>query len=435
MAIVRRYSPPFQSPAPRPGADDIGRAVKGLVSVELQRTSEISFAVESFGCDGKKVLSLLRDLPCETTGRLVVAGTKNGMPFSLNSDLPRGLDSAIRGSGGTMRTVASGAAFRTTETVLYDNFGNYWALSGETAIYRGETPPLYSGDGVTPALCVQVPRIRPYELRWEYIQSGGDPEVNQAAYLRAGCGWQGDSDPSPLIAFPVAYPYVPPSNYWRIEQWIPDETTPPTGGEYAAAWPTSKRRVEVEWYPGRSDTPHDWDAVTENSIDVIVSKYLADPPWRVLMNWSTRPLLEHISTGGLNDEIGLIICVEKDLVNSPFNSRIAMRGRSTGTLAPGYETVSLPVSGRVMFTPDVTEGWLMQTGVVTAEACSLRRFRSRATSTDPYGSALTELDALTVTLPAAHAHDWTEPVWFRVGRVTQYFGTNPLLTPRLPLWG
>jgi len=443
MPIVRRYSPPFQVPAPRPGAEDVGRAVKGLVNVEIKRTSEVSFAVESFGCDGKPVLSLLRDLPCESTdGKLTVAGTKNGMPFSLNSDLPRGLGSAIRGSGGSLRKVASGAIFRTHEWVLYDNFGNYWSLdelTGGEPTYRGETPPLYAGDGVTPALCVQAPGIRPYEKRWEYILSGGDPEVSNVAYLLAGAGWQDDADPAPVIAYPVAYPYVEPTDYWRVEQWIPDETTPPPGGNTAGAWPTSLRRVECEWYPGFAYPPHDYDGVTENSIDIIVSKYPAVPPWTVYMNRFTRPLVEHISTGGSTDEMDFIICNERRIKPAPANVyRVALREKLTGTLIGSTSSVPPSTSSeKVMFTPNKSEGWLRQLGTYTGtgpKVSTLHQLRSRATSTDNFGTALTDLGTLPVTLPAAFAHDWTEPVWFRVGKVTTYFGTSPTLTPLLPRW-
>lgn len=437
MPIRRGYTPPFQTAAPKLGADDMGRTVKGLVNVEIQRTNEISFAVESFGCDGKPVLSMLRDLPCEATGKLVVAGTKNGMPFKLNSDLPRGIGSAIRGSGGAMRTVSSGAAYRISEWVIYDNVGNYWSLdelTGGEPTYRGETPIELDANETTPAVCTQRPRIRPYEKRWEYPECGGDPEVCQPAYLKAGCGWQEDTG-SPIIAFPVAGPpYVAPSSYHLIQQWVPDETTPPPGASGAAAWPDTKRRLDVEWYPALSDEPHDWDAVTENSMDIIVSKYPVLPPWRVSMNQFTRPLVEHISTGGLNDELHWIICVERNMIAAPYQQRIALRGRSTTTLVSGAVDVTLAVSGLVMFTPDVSEGWLMETGAISGSSTILRRFRSRASSADPYGSALTELDSLTVTLPEAHAHDWTEPVWFRVGKVTRLLGTTPTVTPRLPLW-
>ena len=76
----------------------------------------------------------------------------------------------------------------------------------------------------------------------------------------------------------------------------------------------------------------------------------------------------------------------------------------------------------------------MQTGDIVGTDATLRRFRSRATSTDAWGSSLTELDPVVVTLPAEPAHGWTDPVFFRVGKVTRYLGTTPYLTPRLPLW-
>ena len=438
MPIRRRYSPPFQTAAPQLGADDMGRTVKGLVSVELARSSEISFAVESFGCDGKPVLSLMHDLPCEADGKLVMAGTKNGMPFKLNADLPRSIGSAIRGSGGAMRTVSAGGAFRTTEWVLYDNFGNAWTLDGGTATYRGETPLEANGDG-TPAICTQAPRCRPYEKRWEYIELAGDPPANQVKYRFAGCGWIFDPDPSPVIAYPVAYPYALPSDYYRVEQWIPDETTPPAGGDKAGAWPTSLRHVEVEWYPGRTDLPFDWRADTTNSIDVIVAKYLDDDSgnwWsKVYMNRWHRPLLEHISVGGVAGEDIFLVCVEKDLIHYPFNSRIALRRGQSGALLGTIAGVTLPEAGRVFFTPDTAEGWFMQTGEVTGDTVTLRRLRSRAASTDPFGSALTELASVTVTLPADAAHAWeTEPVFFRVGKITTLLGRTPYLIPRLPLW-
>lgn len=439
--IRRGYSPPFQSAAPKLGADDMGRTVKGLVNVEIQRSNEVSFAVESFGCDGKPVLSMLRDLPCEATGKLVVAGTKNGMPFKLNSDLPRGIGSAIRGSGGAMRTVSSGAAYRVSEWVLYDNAGNYWSLdelTGGAPTYRGETPVEANSNVTTPALCTQNPRVRPYEKRWEYVDVAGDGGVPQIKYFWGGAGWIDENAADPVILFPVSIPYVLPSEYRRIEQWIPDETTPPTGGHKAGAWPDSLRHVECEWYPPRTDLPLDWAAVTDNSTDVIVSKYHDTDSgnwWRkVYLNRWTRPLLEHLSIGGRNDEIGMVICVEKDLVNYPFVDRVALRRRYTGELY-GTTNITTPVvDGRVMFTPDKGEGWLMQTGDIVGTDATLRRFRSRATSTDAWGSSLTELDPVVVTLPAEPAHGWTDPVFFRVGKVTRYLGTTPYLTPRLPLW-
>lgn len=436
--IRRSYSPPFQARAPRPGADDLGRTVKGLVSVELARSTEISFALESFGCDGKPVLSLLRGLPCEATGKLTVAGTKNGMPFSLNSDLPRGLGSAIRGSGGTLRQIGSSAAFKTLEWVLYDNFGNHWSLdvlTGGKPTYLGETPPLAAGDGVTPAVCTQSPWIRPYELRWEYIGEGGDPVVIQPMYLVAGAGWISDDSNSPVIVYPVDFPYSPPSEYYRIEQWIPDEVSPPPGGSFAAAWPGSKRHVDVEWYPARIDTPHDWDSQTENSVDVIVSKYPTEPPWRIYMNRLTRPLIEHISTGGSAEEMGLVICVEKKVLSSPYPSRIVLRGRNTGELKGSPIAYTARSDSRHMFTPYKGEGWILQTGAVTSSTVTLRKFQSRATSTDDFGSALTWMGNFNVTLPAGAAHSWdSEPVWLRVGQVSRYFGSNPFLWPRLPRW-
>lgn len=435
MPIRRGYSPPFQAAAPKLGADDMGRYVKGLVNVEIQRTNEVSFAVESFGCDGKPVLSLMHDLPCEAEGTLVVAGTKNGMPFKLNSDLPRGIGSAIRGSGGSLRRVSGGVSMKTSEWVIYDNFGNYWSLdelTGGNPTYRGATPPLSAGDGLTPALCVQVPGIRPYELRWEYVLTGGDPEVNKPAYLPGGAGWQPD-DGSPVIVSPVTYPYVAPDHYWRIEQWIPDETTPPTGADMAGAWPDSKRRVDCLWYPGRVDVPHDWDSVTENSIDIVVSKYPTEAPWLVHINQWTRPLLEHISTGATADEMTFVVCVEKDIIAAPYLSRVVLRGKNTGELI-GSLGFTARSDGRHMLTPDKDEGWMLQTGVISTDTVRLRRLRSRASSTDDFGTTLSAKASLYVTLPSSPAAAWSEPVWFRVGRVTSYFGRSPRLHPRLPRW-
>lgn len=431
--ISRRYSPPFQAASPKPGMDSAGREIKGLVSVEVARSNEISFALESFGCDGKPVLSLLRDLPCETTGRLTVAGTKNGMPFALNSDLPRGLGSAIRGSGGTLRQVTSGAVFRTTEWVLYDSVGNYWSLdelTGGAPTYRGETP-----DGT---LCVQAPRIRPYELRWELPVSGGDPEVTQIEYRPAGCGWIYEASASPVIAYPVGTPpYDTPADYWRIGQWIPDETTPPPGGSTAGAWPSSHRHVECEWYPPLTDSPSDWSAVAENSIDVIVSKYYDDAygTWskRVYLNRWTRPLVEHISVGGVAGEDIFLICHEVDMLNSPHPTRVALRRGQSGELIDSVSESTY--TSRVMFTPDKTEGWLMQTGDIDGTSVTLRRFRSRETSTDNYGTALVERSPIVVTIPASPAHDWpAEPVWFRAGRLITVAGSPARVAPLLPRW-
>lgn len=440
--IRRSYSPPFQAASPQPGMGDAGRAVKGLVTTEIARSTEISFALESFGCDGKPVLSLLRDLPCETTGKLTVAGTKNGMPFALNSDLPRGLGSAIRGAGGGLRQVSSTRSFRAAEWVLYDSVGNYWSLdelTGGAPTYRGETPRELNSNVTAPALCVQNPRIRPYEKRWELETEGGDPPAKAIEYRWAGCGWIHDPSSSPVIAYPVAFPYAVPSDYWRIEQWIPDETTPPPGGATAGAWPSSHRHVECEWYPARTDTPFDWRDEPENSIDVIVSKYLNPDSgvwWsNVYMNRWTRPLLEHISVGAIPGEDIFLICVEKDLVHFPFGMRVALRRSYGGELLGSAVISALPEVGRVMFTPNKGEGWLMQTGAISGATVTLRQFRSRATTTADFGSALSECDPVFVTLPDEPAHPWTaDPVWFRVGRVTRILGGTPTLSPRLPLW-
>lgn len=438
MPIVRRYSPPFQAAAPRPGADNVGAAVKGLISVEVARTNEISFAVESFGCDGKPVLSMLRGLPCESTGNLVVAGTKNGMPFKLNGDLPRTLGSAIRGAGGSLRTVAAGTSLRTTEWVIYDNVGNCWSLdelTGGKPTYIGETPPEIGGDGVTPTLCVQAPGIRPYEKRWEYVNPSGEGGDPQAQYYWAGAGWQDDAG-SPVIAWPIAYPYADPSEYRVIEQWVPDETTPPTGGELAAGWPGMVRRVDVEWYPGAAGQPHDWDAETDNSCDEIVSKYPAVPPWTVHMNRWTRPLIEHISTGGITGEMPFIVAIEHELVPGT-GYRLAMRRKNTGelinSLAFGPLVTTDPRTG---LTPYKGEGWIRQGGGYTGtpKTATVYRINSRASSTDNYGTALTYLGVLNITLPADAAYDWAEPVWFRVGRIIRALGSTPRIAPLLPRW-
>lgn len=441
MPITRRYSPPFQASGPRPGAQDAGATIKGLISVEVARTNEVSFAVESFGCDGKPVLSMLRGLPCETSGDLVVAGTKNGMPFKLNGDLPRTLGSAIRGAGGALRTVTGGTSLRTMEWVLYDSVGNCWSLddlTGGNPTYLGETPAL-AGEA-EPAVCEQAPFIRPYELRWEYINAGGDPPSRNVRFYPAGAGWIKDSDPSPVIAWPVAYPYAAPTNYFRIEQWIPDETEAPPGGAYAGAWPGSKWMGECTWYPGSPTSPNALRSDTENSIDVVVSKYAGlDPgdPYgtTVWMNRWTRPLLEHISVGGTAAEALLLICVEKDLRHSPYLSRVSLYRRSTGALLATSANFAPAVVGRDMFTPDVPEGWLYQTAAVTDDTITIRRFRSRASSTDAYGSALTEAASIDVTIPATAAHPWgADPVWFRVGRIIRYLSTTPRLAPLLPRW-
>lgn len=439
MAIRRSYSPPFLAPSPQPGADDMGRAVKGLVSVEVNRSNEISFAVESFGCDGKPVLSLLRDLPCDSTGDLVVAGTKNGMPFKLGSELPRSLGSAIRGAGGTLRRVDAGAGLRTREWVIYDNFGNHWSLdvliSGRPT-YLGETPREINSNDSTPALCTQAPRIRPYELRWEYANpagEGGDPQVQ---YYWGGAGWSEDVfGASPVLASPVAYPYVTPASYYRVEQWIPDETTAPAGGELAGAWPTSKRRVTCQWYPGAVDEPHDYDAETGNSCDVIVSKYPATAPWKVEMNEWTRPSLEHISTGGRAEEAEFVICVERNLLTPPYSRRIALRGRNTGTLLATTGT-GVPADDRAMFTPMVGEGWLRQTGIITGgDSVQVLWFKSRASTVAAWGSSLTYAGQRNMVLPSDAAHPWTsEPVWFRVGRVHRTLGSPDVVAPLLPRW-
>jgi len=439
MPITRRYSPPFQAPAPKPGADDMGRAIKGLVSVEIQRTSEVSFAVESFGCDGKPVLSFLRGLPCETSGTLAVAGTKNGMPFKLGAELPRGLGSAIRGSGGSLRQVSSSTAMRSAEWVIYDNFGNYWSLdelTGFAPTYRGETPPEVGGDGTTPALCTQDPWIRPYELRTEYIGGTGDPVVYQVWYRWGGAGWIEDDSASPVVTYPVAEPYELPDNYSIIDQWIPDETTPPAGGEMAGGWPGMKRHVDIGWSLTHPTPPHDWDSYTENSVDVIVSKYPASAPWRVYMNRTERPLIEHISTGGAASEMGLIIAVEKKLWPGLTTSAIVLRGRNSGTLIGTLGISSIARSdARHMFTPWRDEGWVFQTGAVVGDVVTLKKYWSRTSTANNFGTALSFKGNVAITLPSGAAHPWTsEPVWFRVGRVRKLYGTAARLTPLLPRW-
>lgn len=432
--IRRSYSPPYQARAPQPGPDDIGRSIKGLVSVELARTNEVTFAVESFGCDGKPVLSPMRGLACETDGRLTVAGTKGGMPFRLNADLPRGIGSAIRGAGGGMRAVTGGASLLSSEWVLYDSVGNHWSLDqGSTPVYLGATPPLANGDGVTPALCTMDPKIRPYELRWEYISGAGDPIVYQAKYLWGGAGWIEDSIGGAVIAFPVAYPYSVPANYWRIEQWMPDEVAAPTGASQAAAWPASVRHVDCQWYPGTPGTPQDWDLVTQNSIDVVVSKYPTDAA-RVYMNRWTRPLLEHISTGGIVDEGEFIIAIERNLLSGLLPSRIALRGRGTGALI-GTATYSARSDERHIFTPYKGEGWILQNGAIASNALTVRRYQSRSAPGASIGSGLRYDGQTIVTLPDGAAVPWTsEPVWLRVGKVTRRFGTTARLTPLLPRW-
>lgn len=441
--IRRAYSPPYQARAPQLGADDIGRAVKGLVSVEVARTNEVSFAVESFGCDGRPVLSTLRGLSCESSGSLVMAGTKNGMPFRLGGELPRGIGSAIRGAGGGLRRVAKGAALRTQEWVLYDTVGNCWSLdtlTGGQPTYLGETPPNVNGDGISPDVCTQDPFIRPYELRWEYINAGGDPPVANVRYRKGGAGWIKDNQPAPVIAYPVAVPYVAPTSYYQTEQWIPDQVAAPPSGDYAGAWPGSKWFGEVAWNP-ESGTPEDYRDWVESSIGIIVSKYAQSDPeavygTRVFMNRWDRPLLEHMSIGASVDEAEFLICTERDQIHSPYSSRVALYQRSTGTLLSHLGFAPPTDTARVMFTPDKGEGWLLQTAEVTDGKITLHRFRSRAASTDAYGSALTDLMApYTVSLPAEPAHEWgTDPVWFRVGRTTQFLSNTPRITPRLPRW-
>lgn len=431
--IRRGYSPPFQARAPKLGADDIGRAVKGLVSVEVARTNEVSFAVESFGCDGKPVLSTLRGLSCEAPGKLAMAGTKNGMPFRLGGELPRGIGSAIRGAGGGLRTVAGGAAMLSTEWVLYDSVGNCWSLDqGATPVYLGATPTLATGDGVTPATCVQDPVIRPYELRHEYISGGGGGEggAYEAFYHWGGAGWIEDSIGGAVIASPVASPYVDPASYWRVEQYIPDETTGPT---HAACWPTSKRIVEVEWYPENTDTPLDWLLETDNSIDELMTQYGSSPPWRYFANRFTRPLIEHVSIGGAVGEDVVLICVEKDGIG--LTSRIALRERGTGTLLAASGTYAARTDARHMFTPDKSEGFLLQTGAVIGDTVQMRRYHTRTSPANAFGSALSYQGVYDVTLPLGAAVPWTaEPVWFRVGQVSRTFGSNARLTPLLPRW-
>lgn len=431
--ITRSYSPPFQARAPKRGADDMGRVVKALVSVEVARSSEVSFAAESFGCDGKPVLSPLRGLACEVDGRLAVSGTKNGMPFRLGAELPRGLGSAIRGAGGGMVRVTGGAAMLSTEWVLYDSVGNHWSLDqGTTPVYLGATPPLANGDGVTPATCVQDPKIRPYELRWEYVSPGGEGP-DEAFYHWAGAGWIEDASGGPVIASPIAYPYVVPSSYWRVEQYIPDETAYPAGAVHAACWPTSRRIVEVLWYPERVDTPLTWASDTDNSIDVLMTQYGSSPPWRYFANRGTRPLIEHVSIGANVGEDLVLACVEKNGIS--LSSRIALRDRGTGTLLASSGTYAARTDARHMFTPDKSEGFLLQTGDVIGDTVQMRRYHTRTSPSANYGTALSYQGVYNVTLPAAAAVPWpSEPVWFRVGQVSRTFGSNARLTPRLPRW-
>jgi len=430
--IRRGYSPPFQARAPQPGGEDAGRAIKGLVSVEVSRSNEMTFAVESFGCDGKPVLSPMRGLSCEADGRLVIAGTKNGMPFRLNGDLPRGVGSAIRGAGGGLVSVAAGAAMLSSEWVIYDNAGNCWSLDrGSSPVYLGTTPPLASGDGVTPALAVQAPEIRPYELRWERIALGGDGGFEESVYSWGGCGWIEDGDGAAVIASPITYPYTVPSSYWRVDQWVPDETTAPAGATHSPHWPTSVRHVEVEWYPARTDQPSDWAAVTDNSLDVLMAQYPGSAPWRYYANQWTRPLLEHISPGGTVAEDMLLMCIERNKMSSSV--RIAIRNRGTGALVSSLTIFDARSDDREAFTPYKGEGWLRMPGTFSGTTAVVRHYRSRTTLSDPIGSGLALVGNVTITRPTAAAA-WVEPVWFRVGQVRRVFGLSERLTPLLPRW-
>ena len=89
-----------------------------------------------------------------------------------------------------------------------------------------------------------------------------------------------------------------------------------------------------------------------------------------------------------------------------------------------------------MFTPDVSEGWLFQTGDVTGSTATLYRYRSRPDALSAFGSGFAAgVPELRVTIPGDAAFPWTsEPVWFRVGKITTLLGQTPYLIPRLPLW-
>jgi len=456
--VIRRgYSPPYQAKAPQLGADDIGRTIKGLVNVEVSRTNEVTFAVESFGCDGKPILSPMRGLGCEVPGKLAIAGTKNGMPFRLNADLPRGIGSAIRGSGGGMVTVTGNVALATSENVLFDNYGNYWSLDqGSTPVYLGETPPLASGgDGITPAVCTMDPKIRLHEIWLQYFDDGGTGEGSGVATnLIYGSpwryGWTDDGGGSPV--FPdAAVPWLyPDPAAWRVTQWIPDETTPPDGTGACGVWPASKRRALVYWTPYDED-PHDYDGY-DGGRGTIVAAYptvadYPDPPvpgpphyepnsgFYYWLNQWTRPAVEQMSVGGITDEYNLLVRIE---TNGTSTRRYALHNRFTGTRisTTGTGPASFTrADGRHFWTPKKDEGWYVQNGVVTSSAVKLGRYHSRVLSTDAYGTAMSYRGTTTVTLPSGAAHSWdAEPVWFRAGRVTRYLGGNARVWPLLPKW-
>jgi hypothetical protein len=454
MAIRRSYSPPFQARAPQLGVDDFGRAVKSLVNVEVSRSNEITFAVESFGCDGKPVLSTLRGLDCETDGKLVMAGTKGGMPFKLGSDLPRGVGSAIRGTGGGLVQVTGGVAMLTREWVLYDNYGNHWSLDqGSTPVYLGETPPLANGDGITPATCEMDPHVRTHEIWGQYYDDGGTGEGSGGtpSFVVWGYGWRygwtEDGTTTPVYPDPAVIWEFPDPTAWRVTQWIPDETTPPDGTGLCGVWPASNRRALVYWTPTGED-PHDFDALG-GGIGTIVSAYptvpdypptVPGPPYYAptsgfyyWLNEATRPSVEQLSVGGTLGEAGLLVRIE----TNGTTRRYSMHDRFAGTrlsytgTGPSSFTRS---DGRHFWTPYKTEGWIAQNGVVTSSQVTLARYWSRAADTDEYGSALTYKGTTTVTLPSGAVHAWdAEPVWFRVGRVSRSFG-NTRITPLLPRW-
>ncbi len=450
--IRRSYSPPFQARAPQLGVDDLGAAVKGLVSVEVNRTNEISFAVESFGCDGKPVLSMLRGLDCESPGKLVMAGTKGGMPFKLGSDLPRGAGSAIRGTGGGLVQVTGGVAMLTREWVLYDNYGNHWSLDqGTTPVYLGETPPLANGDGVTPATCDMDPKIRPYWKVRQWVNTGS--EGGPGDFLVRGytyeIGWQDDAIGSPVVTYNWDDSFGNTNIQWRVYQWVPDETTPPDGTGASLLWPGCKQRAVAVWHPTYEnddlgvgyydESPHYYDGSSFPGVAEVVTEYPALPPYEIIHNQFTRPLVEQISAGGITGESTLVICIEKTYISpSPsIYTRMSLRSRTLGTLIANpssYPAGFLRTDHRHFFTPKADEGWYAQNGVVSSGAVKIYRYHSRTSTANAYGTALSYRGSTTVTLPPSPVHAWdAEPVWFRVGRVTRSFG-NTRLTPLLPRW-